>query len=65
VAAALTLQTVTRRVRASGNIDWRLPESEHPRILGDWAFRTVKDAQGLLDRVRSGEVPPSHHAPSA
>ena len=64
VAAALTLQTVTQRVRASSDIDWRLPESEHPRILGDWAVRTVKDAQGLLDRLRSGEVPPSPHAPS-
>lgn len=65
VAAALTLQTVTRRVRTTDDIDWRLPESEHPRILGDWAVRTVKDAQGLLDRLRSGEVPPSPHAPSA
>ena len=65
VAAALTLQTVTRRVRASNDINWRLPESEHPRILGDWASRTVKDAQGLLERLRSGEIPPSPHAPSA
>ena len=65
VAAALTLQTVTRRVRASNDIDWRIPESDHPRILGDWASRTVKDAPGLLERLRSGEVPPSPHAPSA
>jgi len=64
VAAALTLQTVTQRVRASSDIDWRLPESDHLRLLGDWAVRTVKDAQGLLDRLRSGEVPPSPHAPS-
>ena len=65
VAAALTLQTVTRRVRASNDIDWRIPESDHPRILGDWASRTVKDAQGLLERLRSGEVPPSPHVGSA
>ena len=65
VAAALTLQTVTRRVRASSDIDWRVPESEYARILGDWASRTVKDAQGLLQRLRSGEAPPPPHAPSA
>jgi len=65
VAAALTLQTVTQRVRASSDIDWRLPESDHLRLLGDWAVRTVKDAQGLLDRLRSGEVPPLPHASSA
>jgi len=62
VAAALTLQTVTRRVRASNDIHWPLPESEHPRILGDWASRTVKDAPGLLQRLRSGELPPSPSA---
>lgn len=58
VAAALTLQTVTRRVREREDLDWRIPESDHPRILGDWAARTVKDAPRLLQRLRNGEVPP-------
>ena len=57
VAAALTLQTVTRRVRAMESLDWRLPDTEHTRILGDWASRTVKDAAGLLERLRRGESP--------
>lgn len=59
VAAALTLQTLTRRVRQNPDIDWQIPESEHARILGDWASRTVKDAPGLLDRLRRGEGPDS------
>ena len=58
VAAALTLQTVTRRVREREDLDWRIPASDHPRILGDWAARTVKDAPRLLERLRNGEVPP-------
>ena len=58
VAAALTLQTITRRVRSRDDLDWRIPESEHPRILGDWASRTVKDAAGLLDRLRRGDALP-------
>jgi len=59
VAAALTLQTITRRVREREDLNWQVPTEEHPRILGDWASRTVKDAPGLLQRLRSGEVPPS------
>ena len=58
VAAALTLQTITRRVRSRDDLNWRIPESDHPRILGDWASRTVKDAAGLLDRLRRGEALP-------
>lgn len=58
VAAALTLQTITRRVRERDDLDWRVPTEEHLRILGDWASRTVKDAPGLLHRLRSGEAPP-------
>ena len=58
VAAALTLQTITRRVRSRDDLNWRTPESDHPRILGDWASRTVKDAAGLLDRLRRGEALP-------
>lgn len=54
VAAALTLQSVTQRVRSNPDLPWRLPESEHSRILGDWASRTVKDADGLLQRLRNG-----------
>jgi tRNA (guanosine-2'-O-)-methyltransferase len=53
VAAALTLQTVTHRVRSNPDLDWRLPQTEHNRILGDWASRTVKDADGLLQRLRN------------
>ena len=60
VAAALTLQSVTQRVRAASDLPWRVPSSDHPRILGDWASRTVKDADGLLQRLRSGIDP---HAP--
>lgn len=52
VAAALTLQTITRRVREREDLNWRIPEEEHLRILGDWASRTVKDAHGLLTRLR-------------
>lgn len=52
VAAALTLQTVTDRVRALPHDDWRIPESERLRILGNWAERTVKNAPGLMDRLR-------------
>ena len=59
VAAALTLQTITRRVREREDLNWQVPTEEHSRILGDWASRTVKDAPGLLQRLRSGEVPPS------
>ena len=59
VAAALTLQTITRRVREREDLNWQVPTEEHARILGDWASRTVKDAPGLLQRLRSGEVPPS------
>ena len=58
VAAALTLQTITRRVRSRDDLNWRIPESDHPRILGDWASRTVKDVAGLLDRLRRGETLP-------
>ena len=58
VAAALTLQTVTRRVREREDLDWRIPASDHPRILGDWATRTVKDAPRLLERLRNGEASP-------
>ena len=58
VAAALTLQTVTRRVREREDLDWRIPASDQPRILGDWAARTVKDAPRLLERLRNGEAPP-------
>lgn len=54
VAAALTLQTIVKRVRSSDEIDWRLSKEEHLRLLGDWAERTVKDAPGLLDRLRAG-----------
>ena len=54
VAAALTLQTVTRRGRCASEIPWRVSPSDHPRILGDWASRTVKDAEGLLQRLRHG-----------
>lgn len=61
VAAALTLQTVTARVRSDEGIDWRLSREERKRILGDWAERTVKDAQGLLARLRAGDAPPSHN----
>ena len=59
VAAALTLQTITRRVREREDLNWQVPTEEHPRILGDWASRTVKDAPGLLQRLRTGEAPPS------
>ena len=65
VAAALTLQTVTDRVRAASSIDWRIAPKERTRLLGDWAERTVKDADGLLARLRSGTAappPPGHHA---
>ena len=58
VAAALTLQTVTRRVWEREDLDWRIPASDHPRILGDWAALTVKDAPRLLERLRNGEAPP-------
>ena len=66
VAAALTLQTITRRVREREDLYWRVPTEEHPRILGDWASRTVKDAPGLLHRLRSGEAPapPSPSGPA-
>ena len=37
VAAALTLQTVTRRVRSATQIALARAQREHPRILGDWA----------------------------
>jgi tRNA (guanosine-2'-O-)-methyltransferase len=57
VAAALTLQTVTHRVRNRKDLPWQVPSSEHSRILGDWATRTVKDAPGILQRMRSN--PPS------
>jgi len=57
VAAALTLQTIMARVRSDEEIPWPLPETEHTRILGDWAERTVKDADGLLARLRSGHPP--------
>lgn len=57
VAAALTLQTVTERVRQNPDLDWAIPDSERTRILGDWAERTVKDAPGLLARLRNGEGP--------
>lgn len=56
VAAALTLQTIMARVRSDEKIPWPLPETEHTRILGDWAERTVKDADGLLARLRSGQI---------
>lgn len=56
VAAALTLQTIMSRVRSDEEIPWPLPETEHTRILGDWAERTVKDADGLLARLRSGQI---------
>lgn len=56
VAAALTLQTIMARVRSDEEIPWPLPETEHTRILGDWAERTVKDADGLLARLRSGQI---------
>lgn len=65
VAAALTLQTITRRVRTREDLDWKIPANEHPRILGDWASRTVKDAPGLLQRLRSGEAPPLPSAPDS
>ena len=66
VAAALTLQAVTLRVRASEDLDWRIPAAEYPRILGDWASRTVKDSHGLLQKLRQGGNPPrSHHPESA
>lgn len=52
VAAALTLQTITSRVRSRSDLDWRIPENDRLRILGDWAERTVKDAPGLLERLR-------------
>lgn len=58
VAAALTLQTIAHRVRSTKGLSWQVPQEEHPRILGDWASKTVKDAQGLLNRLRSGEAPP-------
>jgi len=63
VAAALTLQTVTSRVRNMDALDWRISETERLRLLGDWAERTVKDSSGLLDRLRSGTEPPSAPAP--
>ncbi len=53
VAAALTLQTITRRVREREDLDWRIPQDEHVRILGDWAERTIKDASGMLMRLRA------------
>ena len=65
VAAALTLQTITRRVRKREDLDWRVSTEEYPRILGDWASRTVKDAPGLLHRLRSGEAPPPPTAPGS
>lgn len=54
VAAALTLQTITGRVRQRQDLAWRIPEDERVRILGDWAERTVKDAPGLLARLKDG-----------
>ncbi len=65
VAAALTLQTVTRRVRSATQIPWRVPKREHPRILGDWAERTVKDADGLLHRLRNGADDNPHGCPKS
>ena len=59
VAAALTLQTVTHRVRLREDLDWKIPEQEHPRILGDWASRTVKDAHNLIERLKNGGDSPS------
>lgn len=66
VAAALTLQTITDRVRALPDADWHIPASERLRILGDWAERTVKDAPGLLERLRRAKqgAEPSTPAPS-
>ena len=63
VAAALTLQTITNRVRSRSDLDWRIPENDRLRILGDWAERTVKDAPGLLERLRR-EAPDPGGRPS-
>jgi tRNA (guanosine-2'-O-)-methyltransferase len=63
VAAALTLQAVTSRVRAQHGLDWQISEPERVRLLGDWAERTVKDACGLLERLRSETSAPPPPAP--
>lgn len=60
VAASLALQTVTRRVRAREDLDWKVHHKEHPRILGDWASRSVKDAHSLIERLRNGDAPASN-----
>ena len=62
VAAALTLQTITARVRQRADLDWHIREDERIRILGDWAERTVKDAPGLLARLKDGTPPPGETA---
>ena len=59
-SSSLDLAIRHQRVRPASDLPWRVPSSDHPRILGDWASRTVKDADGLLQRLRSGIDP---HAP--
>jgi len=64
VAAALTLQTVTSRVRSMENGNWRISAAERVRLLGDWAERTIKDSAGLLERLRAGTAGSTPIAPS-
>jgi|TARA_B110000211_G_C14027393_1_gene530524 tRNA (guanosine-2'-O-)-methyltransferase len=51
VAAALTLNDITRRVRRA-DTPWRLCKNTRSRLLGDWAEQTVKDAKNILEFER-------------
>lgn len=59
VSAAVTLQTLAERLRAT-TLPWRLSDGERHRLLAEWLRRDVKHADGILQRYREephGEEP--------
>ncbi len=51
VSAAITLYTVTERLRAS-DVNWRLNADDLIKLKLSWARKTVHSAQHLEDRIR-------------
>lgn len=49
VAAALTLYEVSRRLRSS-SIDWQLKPAEKQDLLFEWALKSIRESQKILDR---------------
>ena len=55
VAAAIILQNITTRLRAT-NLNWKLTEEEQQKIYFDWVYKSIKNIDQLVTYYKSGKT---------